>query len=515
MGRSTLFSLVLLSAGVSACNSFRDLFSAHADVAATAGDQDLTSERLGQIMGGAKGMKPTREAANFVSNVWVDYALFAQAAAERKLPLDSAGVADVVWPEMAELQGSHWHDSLMARRSNITPGAADSVYGGNQIRVLQHILYRVEPNAVPEARNAARRKAEATLARLKRGADFGAEASKVSEDPGSKQDRGFLPPSPRGKFVTAFDSAGWSLAPGGMSGIVETPFGYHIIKRPNQDAVRDRLTAHLAQSAGTRLDSIYMDSLALTRQIKVARGAPAIMRGAGEDPEAARRSNKTLVSYKGGELTLGEFMRWVQALPPQYMAQLKQADDSMLTQFAKILTQNVLLLEQADSAKVQITPDEWKGLEARYRANLDTLRGEMGLDDATLGDSGSAGGERKKVAALKVEQYFDRLMEGKTRLRPLPSALAMVLRERFNYRINDAGINRAIELAEAERAKDSTKTAGAAGPMQPAPGPAPIPGVSPGAPPAGQGAAAPRPAPRPAPPPAPAPRDTAAAAESE
>ncbi|HEX7336828.1 MAG TPA: peptidylprolyl isomerase [Gemmatimonadales bacterium] len=515
MGRSTLFSLVLVSASVSACGSFRDLFSAHADVAATAGDQDLTSERLGQIMSGAKGMKPTREAANFVSNVWVDYALFAQAAAEGKLPLDSAGVAAAVWPEMAELQGSHWHDSLMARRSNISPGAADSVYGANQIRVLQHILHRVEPNAVPAARNAARRKAEATLARLKRGADFGAEASKVSEDPGSKQDRGFLPPSPRGKFVTAFDSAGWSLAPGGMSGIVETPFGYHIIKRPNQDAVRDRLTAHLVQSAGTRLDSIYMDSLAITRQIKVARGAPAIMRGAGEDPDAARRSNKTLVSYKGGELTLGEFMRWVQALPPQYMAQLKQANDSMLTQFAKILTQNVLLLEQADSAKIRITPEEWKGLETRYRANLDTLRAEMALDDASLGDSSTAGAERKKAAALKVEQYFDRLMEGKTRLRPLPSALAMVLRERFNYRVNDAGINRAIELAEAERSKDSTKTAG---PMQPAPGPAPIPGVSPGAPRAGQGGPAPAPGGPPAPRPAPAPEnrptapsDTAAA----
>lgn len=521
MGRFTLFSLLTLSVVLSGCGSFRDLFSAHADVAATAADQNLTSERLGQILSGTKGMRPTREAASFVSNVWVDYALFAKAAAEGKLPLDSAGVAEVVWPEIAEIQGSHWHDSLMARRSNISPKAADSVYGGNELRVLQHILYRVEPNAVPEVRTTIRRKAEGTLARLKRGADFGDLASKVSEDPGSKQDRGFLPPSPRGKFVTAFDSAGWSLAPGAMSGIVETPFGYHIIKRPNQDAVRDRLTTYLAQSAGTRLDSIYMDSLALTRQIKVARGAPAIMRGAGEDPDAARRSNKTLVSYKGGELTVGEFMRWVQALPPQYIAQLKQADDSMLTQFAKILTQNVLLLEQADSAKIHITPDEWKGLNSRYQANLDTLRGEMGLDEASLGDSTTAKAERVKVAELKVQQYFDRLMEGKTRLRPLPSALATVLRERYDYRVNDAGINRALELAEAERAKDSTKTAG---PMKPAPGPPPVPGVSPGAPKAGQAGPGPRPAPAPTGPPAPrpapaptdrraAPADTAAAGQ--
>ena len=189
------------------------------------------------------------------------------------------------------------------------------------------------------------------LARVKRGSDFGSLASQVSEDPGSKADRGFLPPSPKGKFVPAFDSAGWTLAPGAVSGVVETPFGYHIIKRPGPEAARERITTYLAQSAGTRLDSIYMDSLAQTKQIKVARGAAKAMRDAGEDPEAARKSKKTLVSFKGGELTVAEFMRWVQALPPQYIAQLKQADDSMLTQFAKILTQNVLLLRQADSAK--------------------------------------------------------------------------------------------------------------------------------------------------------------------
>ena len=509
MGRSALFSLLVLAAAITGCNDFRDLFSAHADVAARAGDQQLTSERLGQILSGAKGMRPNREAANFVSNVWVDYALFAQAAAEGKLPTDSAGVAEAVWPEVAELQGSHWHDTLMARRSNIPPNAADSVYRGNQIRVLQHILFRVEPNAVPEARKAARKKAEATLTRLRGGADFGEVASKSSEDPGSKADKGFLPASPRGKFVTAFDSAGWALAPGGMSGIVETPFGYHIIKRPKQEAVRDRLTAYLAQAAGTRLDSIYMDSLALVKQIKVAKGAPAMMREAGEDPDAARKSNKTLVSFKGGSLSVGEFMHWVQALPPQYIAQLKQADDTMLIQFAKILTQNVLLLKQADSAKVRLTPEEWKGLETRYRAHLDTLRGEMGVSDAALGDSGAAKTERMKVAALKVEQYFDRLVEGKSRLRPLPSALSIVLRDRYDYRVNDAGVNRAVEFAEATRATDSTKTAKAGGPIpegaiQPAPGPAPIPGVG-GAKP---GAAAPKGTP--APQGSPAPKDTSA-----
>jgi hypothetical protein len=477
MRRTVLIPVLLLGSAVLGCSGFRDLFSAHADVAAEAGGQRLTPERLAQIMNSGKGIRPNREAGNFLANVWIDYTLFTQAVANGKLPVDSSSIAQAVWPQMAELKGSHWHDTLMARRSSLPADAADSVYRGNELRVLQHILYRVPPNAVPEVKSVARKKAEGTLARIKRGADFGQLASQVSEDPGSKTDKGFLPPSPRGRFVPAFDSAAWSLAPGAMTGVVETPFGYHIIKRPRADAVRDRLTAYLVQNAGSRLDSIYMDSLAVLNEIKVEKGAAGAMRAAAEDPDEARHSNKRLTRFKGGELTVGEFMRWIGALPPQYANQLRQADDTMLTRFAKVLSQNLLLLRQADSAKIRITPAEWKTLVESYHSQVDTLRAEMGLDTAALWDSTAPAADRSKVAAMKVDQYFDRLLTGTSRLRPLPSTLATLLRDRSSYKVYEAGVNRAVELAEATSKSDSAKAGG--GPLQPAPGPAPIPGMGP------------------------------------
>ena len=506
-----IFQLLSLGLAVSlaGCSNFRDLFSAHADLVAEAGGQQLTPQRLSQIMTGGKGMRANRDAAAFITNVWVDYALFANAVANGKLPQDSASMAKALWPELAELKGNHWHDSLMARRSKFSPGAADSTYDANKVRVLQHILFRVPQNATPAVRADARKKAEGALARIKRGAEFGRMASEVSEDPGSKRDNGFLPPSPKGRFVAAFDSVGWSLPPGGVSGIVETPFGYHIIKRPEQSAVRERLQTYLTQSAGTRLDSVYMDSLALTREVKVTKGAAAAMREATEDPEEARTSTKPLVTFKGGALTVGEYMRWVRALPPQYSAQLKQANDTMLTNFAKILAQNVLLLQQADSAKIGITPEEWRGLTGKYRSQLDSLRIDMGLDTAALWDSSVSPADRNKVAAVKVDHYFDRLVSGKTRLRPVPSALATLLRERGEYRIYDAGLNRAVELAEAAVKSDSTQAK--TSPVRPAPGPAPIPGVGQapgGAPPPG---AAATPAPKGQTPPKSAGRDSAGA----
>lgn len=459
------------------CSDFRDLFSAHADTAAEAGAMELPSERLADILATAKGRQHiSRESAEFVAGTWVGYALLAQAVARGEVPTDSASVAEAVWPEISELKGNHFHDTLMASRTELSDSATDSLYRAADVRVIQHILFGMKPNTPADQRSATRRKAEGTLTKVRGGANFGALASQLSEDRGSKADSGYLPPGPRGRFVPAFDSAAWSLAPGQVSGLVETQFGFHIIRRPAADDVRPRLAGYLETRAGQRLDSLFMDSLAAAHDIEVLSGAPAAMRAALESPDDSRRSTKSLVRFRGGELTVQEYLRWVRALPPQLTAQLRQANDSMLGEFSRVLTQNVLLLRTADSAGIEVTPEEWAGLRQRYLSQLDTLKAEMELAGPDLVDSTIALSEREKIAELKVEKYFDGLVSGKARLRPLPSALAGLLRDRMPYRIHDAGVNRAVELAKELRAADTTK---ADSPMQPAPGPAPVPGAAP------------------------------------
>jgi PPIC-type PPIASE domain len=465
----------LLSAGVTGCSDFRELFTAHAEVAAEAGAVELPAERLAQIMTSAKGARISRDAANFVANIWLDYTLLAQAAVRDELPADSAAVAEVLWPEIAELRGIYWHDTLMARRSTVAPTAADSLYHRTDQRLLQHILIGVRQNAEPAVRAEAKKKAQATLSRLNDGENFSRLAAQLSEDAGSRPDSGFLPLGPRGRFVAEFDSAAWGLDPGEMTGLVETPYGYHIIKRPTLPAVRKRLEGLLVTRAEQRLDSLYMDSLATTNEVRVASNAPAIMREAAEDPQRALRSGRPLVNYKGGALTVREYLRWVRALPPQYTSQLRQADDSTLRRFARILTQNVLLLRQADSAGIQIPEAQWDSLMVRYRAQLDTLQAEIGLRGPDVSDPTAPVAEREQVAARRVEDYFNRLIGGKSRLRPMPSALATLLRERYPHEINDAGLNRAVELASQMQSKTDS-AAPAPGAMQRAPGGPPIPG---------------------------------------
>jgi len=477
MRRNTIL-VAFLAFGLGGCGNFRDLFSAHADVAAEASGQQLSSERLAQIMSSSgKGVRLNRETADFVTNAWVDYSLLGQAAASGKLPEDSASIAEAVWPELSELKGTHWHDTLMARRSSVSDSAVDSLYTTTDVRVLQHILFSIRPNTDTAQRVATVKKAEGTLAQIRKGANFGALAAQLSEDPGSKADSGYLPASPKGRFVASFDSAGWLLQPGQVSGLVTTPFGVHIIKRPTLAESRSRMREFLVARAGARLDSLYMDSLAQTSKITVAKDAPAAIRGALEDPDGSRHSGTVLVRYKGGTLTVKDLIRWVRALPPQYATQLRQADDNMLTRFARLLTQNVLLLRQADSAGIKITADEWNSLRGRYQGQLDSLKAEMGVNAADAPDATAGVAEKQKAVAIKVERYFDRLIDGKARIRPIPSALSTLLRERLPYTIHDAGVARALELATAQKARaDSAAPKGA---MQRAPGPPPVPGMQP------------------------------------
>lgn len=88
----------------------------------------------------------------------------------------------------------------------------------------RHILIRSE---TPDAKA----KAEAVLAQLKAGADFATVAREVSEDPGSASNGGALGSFGKGTMVAPFEAALDKLEkPGDLSGLVETQFGYHIIK---------------------------------------------------------------------------------------------------------------------------------------------------------------------------------------------------------------------------------------------------------------------------------------------
>jgi peptidyl-prolyl cis-trans isomerase C len=92
-----------------------------------------------------------------------------------------------------------------------------------------HVLIGLPENADDAARNAARARAEQVLKQARAGTDFAQLARKHSNDASAQRggDLGFFP---RGQMVPPFEQAAFALQPGQISDVVETPFGYHVIK---------------------------------------------------------------------------------------------------------------------------------------------------------------------------------------------------------------------------------------------------------------------------------------------
>ena len=114
-------------------------------------------------------------------------------------------------------------------------------------RHARHILFRVRETDSDAVRAEKKKKAEEVLALArKKGADFAALARKYSEGPSRKNggDLGFFT---RKSMVKPFADAVFSMKPGTVSGIVETPFGYHIIKL---EAVRPARVRSLQEVRG-------------------------------------------------------------------------------------------------------------------------------------------------------------------------------------------------------------------------------------------------------------------------
>ena len=162
---------------------------------------------------------------------------------------------------------------------HVTEADAKAFYDANPDMFSQpeavharHILFKAAPDADEATKKAAREKAEKARQRALAGEDFAALARELSEGPSAKNggDLGFFEKS---QMVAPFAEAAFALQPGQISDVVETRFGYHVIKveehRPagqrSFDEVKDQLMRYLeerkvAEAVNATLETLRKDA---------------------------------------------------------------------------------------------------------------------------------------------------------------------------------------------------------------------------------------------------------------
>ncbi len=166
-------------------------------------------------------------------------------------------------------------EERIVQKITVPDGEVRAYYDGHseffkkpeQVRA-SHILIKVDPQADEQQKGEARKKLETVRQKLEEGEDFAALAKEFSEGPSGPQggDLGYLG---RGQTLKPFEDAAFALKPGEVSVIIETSFGYHLIKvfdrKPETTIpyadVKERLGKYLKQKKANEEVDLYVEKL--------------------------------------------------------------------------------------------------------------------------------------------------------------------------------------------------------------------------------------------------------------
>lgn len=110
------------------------------------------------------------------------------------------------------------------------PPAPEPTVAASHVLIQYKGSLRAGPN-ITRTKDEAKKLATEIAAKAKKGQDFAGLAKQYSDEPGAKDRAGSLGKFTKPQMVKPFADAAFALQPGGVSDVVETDFGFHVIKR--------------------------------------------------------------------------------------------------------------------------------------------------------------------------------------------------------------------------------------------------------------------------------------------
>src|SRR5574338_1094678 len=195
---------------LAACDGFKEAMTAHVDVAARAGSQELSVTRLSDLLGASK-VPLRRDVVETVANMWVNYQLLARAAAHDDSPNQPELVDEAMWPATTNTRIRKWYEVVSKTWPMPDSGNNAAAYASGPLFAARHILFNAPPGDNPTA-DSALKKAQAVRAQLT-GANFADMANRYNQQ-GAAGPGGDLGVFPKEQMVPEFGNALAALKPG-------------------------------------------------------------------------------------------------------------------------------------------------------------------------------------------------------------------------------------------------------------------------------------------------------------
>ena len=424
-------------------------------VIARAGDQVLTADWFAETMAeGTIQLRP--QLMERWAWLWVQYSLFLQQLAEGDSLTDSATVRVAMWPEILTNKVARLHEQLVAEGVFVDSAVVDSAYAVGDHRIIDHILIQMGSSLTSSQATRQHRIADGIRARLAAGGSWAVEVE-ASEDIETKQAGGRLGIIERGQMLPEFEQAAFGLEPGGLSDVVETYYGLHVLRRPMLGEVREEYTDGVTEVLADRWTETMLSEMFERRGVRITAAAPDIMRDVAARPlrTLALEPGSVIGEYEGGEFTGVDFVHWLQVLPRMEHLSIDGATDEELVEMAHRAINNELLKLEVIDRGIELTEEEFSDYKDVYVRSLTNLRNALGADSLMARATSVA--ERHRVARDALERYMVRTAQTQRDIEIVPPLLAGKLRLEGEWSFYYGGLNRAIERAvELRAARDST-----------------------------------------------------------
>lgn len=428
-------------------------------VVARAGRHELTVNHLAEIM--ADGQLPRRtDMAERLAWWWVEYALLAQRLEAGDSLLDSATVLETRWPHARDEIVNRLYARLAAKQ-HWSETVVDSAYGAGNLRTIDHILIRAPPGMPEDERATRRRRAEAIHARLASGASWNVE-SRASDDVNSRTANGTLGVITWGDTDPDFERVAFGLAPGELSQVVETRFGYHLIRRPPLADVREMYANVVRDTLYWRMRDAFAERLIADAGFHVQDDAVTLIREAAAQPNRLKSSRETIAAFGGRELTVADFIRWLQVLPDEIHMDIQGSTDAELRELVRKIVRYELEWQAARDAGIAVSDSGFAILERQVAWDVDELRRLLGIDTLLRKAGSAADSDPTATVAADYLARWARDLRNED-FAAVPPYLADKLRAETEWRIRYGLLERVLARAEEMRSADTATAAGAPG----------------------------------------------------